>query len=108
VEAQLAKHVVAWSKDGQVIGGREVTLSNVNFIKTDTSQEGLAVSYFELVLGEPGKEQSWKTNGVLEVAVSLLRIPTRVFPSRLKPGLSVFDSSHGSLSRRRNEFCTEL
>ena len=99
---------MAWAKDGQVVGGREVTLSKANFIKTDTSQEGLAVSYFELALGEPGKEQSWKINGVLEVAVSLLRFPARVFPSRLKPGLSVSDSSLGSLSRRRNEFCTDV
>jgi hypothetical protein len=108
VEAQLVKHVVAWAKDGRVVGGREVTLSKANFIKTDTSQEGVAVSYFELVLGELGKEQSWKVNGVLEVAVSLLRFPARVFPSRLKPGLLVYDSSLGSLSRRRSEFCTDI
>jgi hypothetical protein len=75
VEAQLAKHVVAWANGDQVVGRREITLSNANFITTDTSQEGLAVSYFELPLGESGKEQSWVVGGILEIAVSLLGCP---------------------------------
>jgi hypothetical protein len=81
VEAQLAKHVAAWAKGGQAVRLREITLSNANFIKTDTSQEGLAVSFFELTLGESGKEQSWVVGGMLEVAVSLLRL-SRVFQSQ--------------------------
>jgi hypothetical protein len=77
VEAQLVKRMVA-TKGGQVIGGREMILNRANFIQNDTSQEGLAVSYFELTLGEQGKEQSWGIANILEMHVSLARLLFRV------------------------------
>jgi hypothetical protein len=92
VKAQLTRHLVAWAKGGQVVGGREITLSDANFIKTDTSQEGLAVSYFELTLGESGKEQSWGISGVLEVAVSLLGFPCLPKPTEAWPVSISFES----------------
>ncbi|KAH9997521.1 hypothetical protein BJV77DRAFT_1156858 [Russula vinacea] len=39
--------------------GREVVLSKGNITQTDTTEEGFAISYFDLTLGESGKEQSW-------------------------------------------------
>jgi len=71
-EAELVKHVVAWSPGGQIVGGREVILSKCKFTQTDTTQEGFAISYVDLTLGEPGKEQSWGITEVIEVAVSLM------------------------------------
>lgn len=69
-EAELVKHTVAWSPSGQIVVGREVILSKGNFIQTDTTQEGFAISYVDLTLAEPGKEQSWGIAEVIEVAVS--------------------------------------
>jgi hypothetical protein len=69
-EAELVKHMVAWSPSGQIVGGREVILSKGKFSQTDTTQEGIATSYVDLTLGEPGKEQSWGITGITEVAVS--------------------------------------
>lgn len=71
------KRMVA-AKGGQVIGGREVILNKANLIQNDTSREGLAVSCFELTLGEPGKEQSWEIADILEMHVSFARLLIRV------------------------------
>ena len=71
-EAELVKHMVAWSPSGQIVGGREVTLSKGSFTQTDTTEEGFAISYVDLTLAEPGKEQSWGITKVIEVAVSLM------------------------------------
>jgi len=62
--------MVARSPSGQVVAGREVILGRGNVTQTDTSREGLAVTYFSLTLGESGKEQSWGLDDVIEVAVS--------------------------------------
>jgi hypothetical protein len=62
--------MVARSHTGQVIGGREVVLSKGNVTETDTTEEGCAISYFDLTLGEPGKEQSWAIDDDIKVAVS--------------------------------------
>jgi hypothetical protein len=70
-EAELVKHMVAWSPNGQIVGGREIILSKGTFTQTDSTQEGFAISYVDLALGEPGKEQSWGITEVIEVAVSL-------------------------------------
>ena len=67
--------MVAWSPSGQIVGGREVILSKGNYIETDTTQEGFAISYLDLTLGEPGKEQTWGVTEVVEVTVSWLRSP---------------------------------
>ncbi|KAH9998132.1 hypothetical protein BJV74DRAFT_768046 [Russula compacta] len=76
LEAQLVKRMVAWSSNGQLFGGREVILSKGNFIETDATQEGLAVLYFELALGESGKEQSWGIAKVVEVSY-LIQVTVR-------------------------------
>lgn len=68
LEAHLVKRMVARSPGGQVVVGREVILSRANVTQTDTKQEGLGVTYFELALGERGKEQSWGLEDVIEVA----------------------------------------
>jgi len=92
VEAQLAKRMVA-AKGGQVVGGREIVLSKANFIQIDTSQEGLAVSYFELTLGEPEKEQSWGVTDILEMHY-LIRVSVR-----LKEGAANFVPTYQHVSR---------
>ena len=71
-EAQLIKHMVARSSSGQIIGGREVILSKGDSLETDTTREGLAISYVDLALGEPGREQSWAIAEAIEVTVSVL------------------------------------
>jgi hypothetical protein len=69
-EAQLIKHMVARSPSGQIIGGREIILSKGDSFETDTTQEGLAIAYVDLTLGEPGREHTWAIAGVIEVTVS--------------------------------------
>ncbi|KAI0273823.1 hypothetical protein BC834DRAFT_231787 [Gloeopeniophorella convolvens] len=68
VEVQVIRRMVAWSESGHVAGGRENVICKGTLIETDTSQEGSAVSYHEVVPGEPGSEQSWVFTGVAEVA----------------------------------------
>ena len=72
LEAQLVKYMVARTQSGQVVGGREVVLSRGNITQIDTTKEGFAVSYFDLTLGEPGKEQSWEIEDDIKVTVSSL------------------------------------
>jgi hypothetical protein len=62
--------MVVRSHSGQVVGGREVVLSKGIVTETDTTEEGFAISYFDLTLGEAGKEQSWAIDDDIEVAVS--------------------------------------
>ena len=64
------KYMVARSHGGQVVGGREVVLSIGDVTEIDTTEEGLAISYFDLTLGESGKEQSWAIDDDIKVAVS--------------------------------------
>jgi len=82
LEAQLVKHMVALSATGQVVGTQEVILSKGNFAETDTTQEGIAITYFDLTLGESGKEQSWRVPAVIEVAY-LIRVSVRCPESAL-------------------------
>lgn len=107
LEAQLVKRMVAWSSSGQLVGGREVIVSKGNFIETDASQEGLAVSYFELALGESGKEQSWGIAKVAEVSVSFL-FCRAIFSTRLTFGRTVSDSSHRTQSRKCIQLCANI
>jgi hypothetical protein len=44
--------------------------------ETDTSQEGFAIAYCELTLGEEGKEQSWGVTNLLEMTY-LIRVSIR-------------------------------
>lgn len=64
--------MVARTQSGRVVGGREVVLSRGNVTQIDTTEEGFAVSYFDLTLGEPGKEQSWAVDDDIKVTVSCL------------------------------------
>ncbi|KAI0295527.1 hypothetical protein BC826DRAFT_1134661, partial [Russula brevipes] len=82
LKAQLVKHMVALSPTGQVVGTQEVILSKGNFAETDTTQEGTAITYFHLTLGESGKEQSWRIPAVIEVAY-LIRVSVRCPESAL-------------------------
>ena len=75
-EAQLITHMVARSPSGRIIGGREVILNKGDSFETDATKEGLAISYVNLTLGQPGKEQTWAIAGVIEVTVSVL---SRIF-----------------------------
>jgi hypothetical protein len=78
LEAQLVKYMVARTQSGRVVGGREIVLSRGNVTEIDTTEEGFANSYFDLTLGEPGKEQSWAIDDDIKVTVScLLRILKR-------------------------------
>jgi hypothetical protein len=69
LEAQLVKFIIARSHGGQVVGGREVVLSKGNITQTDTTEEGFAISYFDLTLGESGKEQSWSVEDDVKMTV---------------------------------------
>ena len=64
--------MVARTQSGRVVGGREVVLSRGNVTEINTIEEGFAVSYFDLTLGEPGKEQSWAIDDDIKVTVSRL------------------------------------
>jgi hypothetical protein len=72
LEAQLVKYMVARTQSGRVVGGREIVLSRGNVTEINTIEEGFAVSYFDLTLGEPGKEQSWAIDDDIKVTVSCL------------------------------------
>ncbi len=61
--------MIAWTKGGPAVGGREVAIRKGSLTETDTSQEGFAVAYFELTFGEAGKEQSWGVVNMLEMVV---------------------------------------
>jgi hypothetical protein len=62
--------MVARTQSGRVVGAREVVLSRGNVTEIDTTDEGFAISYFDLTLGEPGKEQSWGIDDDIKVTVS--------------------------------------
>ncbi len=64
--------MVARTQSGRVVGGREVVLSRGNVTEINTTEEGIAISYFDLTLGEPGKEQSWAIDDDIKVTVSCL------------------------------------
>jgi len=68
--------MIAWTKNGPVVGGREVTISKGSWTETDTAQEGVAIAYFELTLGKEGKEQSWGVTNMLEMTY-LIRVSIR-------------------------------
>jgi len=76
VEVRLTRRMIAWTKAGPVIGGREVTISKGSLTEADTSQEGFAIAYVELTLGEEGKEQSWGVTDLLEMTY-LIRVSIR-------------------------------
>ncbi|KAH9060059.1 hypothetical protein EDB87DRAFT_1618339 [Lactarius vividus] len=76
VEVQLVRRMIAWTKGGPVVGGRDATISKGSLTEADTSQEGLAVAHFDLTLGEAGKEQSWSVTDILEM-VYLIRVSIR-------------------------------
>jgi len=79
LEAELVKYMVARTQSGQVVGGREVLLSRGNVTEIDTTEEGFVTSYFDLTLGEPGKQQSWAIDDDIKVTVSCLS-PTYSLP----------------------------
>ena len=64
--------MVARTQSGRVVGGREVVLSRGNVTEVDTTEEGFAISYLDLTLGELGKEQSWAIDDDIKVTVSCL------------------------------------
>lgn len=73
LEAQLVKYMVARTQSGRVVGGKEVVLSRGDVTEVDTMEEGFAFSYFNLTLGEPGKEQSWAIDDDIKVTY-LIRV----------------------------------
>lgn len=66
----MVKYIVARSHSGHIITGREVVLSKGNVTEVDTTEEGFAIVYFDLTLGETGKEQSWAIDDDIKVTVS--------------------------------------
>jgi hypothetical protein len=54
LEAHLVKCIIARTHGGHV-GGREVVISKGNVTQIDTTEEGFAILYFDLTLGESGK-----------------------------------------------------
>ncbi|KAN0124054.1 hypothetical protein V8E52_002544 [Russula decolorans] len=82
LEAQLVKYMVARTQSGRVVGGREIVLSRGNVTEINTIEEGFAVSYFDLTLGEPGKEQSWAIDDDIKVTY-LIRVSVSCADSAL-------------------------
>ncbi|KAF8275227.1 hypothetical protein EI94DRAFT_1560422 [Lactarius quietus] len=76
VDVHFVRRLIAWTKGGSAIRGRETAISKGSLTETDTSQEGFAVAYFELTLGEAGKQQSWGVTDLLEM-VYLIRVSIR-------------------------------
>jgi hypothetical protein len=66
----LVKYMVARTESGRVVGGKEVVLSRGEVTEIDTTEEGVAISYFDLTLGELGREQSWVIDDDIKVTVS--------------------------------------
>jgi hypothetical protein len=68
LEAHLVKCIIARTHGGHV-GGREVVISKGNVTQIDTTEEGFAILYFDLTLGESGKEQSWTVDDDIKMTV---------------------------------------
>jgi hypothetical protein len=98
--------MIAWTRNGPVVGGREITISKGSLTETDTSQEGFAIAYCELTLGEEGKEQSWGVTNLLEMTVGWRALS--VCSSQLTHNLIVPDPGLNTLSRRRGQFCANI
>lgn len=102
----MLKRMVAWSPSGQVIAERETILSEGNFYATDIMQEDLAVSYFDLTLGECGKEQPWVIDDVIEVDVSTHSASSR---NQLTDSIgTVSDPSFGTQPRKWINLCSDI
>lgn len=106
LETQLVKYMVALTQSGQVIGRREIILSRGNITEINTTKEGVAISYFDLTLGEPGKEQSWAIDENIKVTVSC---PFYVFSNWLTCiNRTVSDPSLFELSGQCVKFCAHV
>jgi len=75
VDVQFVRRLIAWTKGGTAIRGPDVAISKGTLTETDTSQEGFAIAYFELTLGEAGKQQSWGVADLVEMY--LIRVSIR-------------------------------
>ena len=74
MDVHFVRRLLAWTKAGLAIRGREDIISKGGLTETDTSQEGFAVAYFGLTLGEAGKQQSWCVTDLLELVVGWLAL----------------------------------
>lgn len=106
LESQLVKYMVALTQNGQVIGRKEIVLSRGNITGINTNKEGVAISYFDLTLGEPGKEQSWAIDENIKVTVSCL---SHVFSNWLTcMNRTVSDPGLSELSGQFVKFCAHV
>jgi len=76
VDVHFVRRLIVWTNGGIAIRGREAVITKGSLTETDTSQEGFAVAYFELTLGEAGKQESWGITDLLEL-VYLIRVSMR-------------------------------
>ena len=75
------RRLIVWTNGGIAIRGREAVITKGSLTETDTSQEGFAVAYFELTLGEAGKQESWGITDLLELVVGWLALPVLFEPA---------------------------
>ncbi|KAI0316786.1 hypothetical protein OF83DRAFT_1059772 [Amylostereum chailletii] len=69
VDVTLFKQMRVYVDNGRrVIGGRKVTLGQGLVVETDVSHEGYATLRCDVTVGEPGAEQSWGVDGLMEIA----------------------------------------
>lgn len=59
----------------RILGGRKVTLTRGYVVEmaVDPQREGCVILRCEIVLGEVGSERSWSVDGLMEVAVGIVR-----------------------------------
>lgn len=75
VDVYFVRRLIAWTKGGTaIIRGPDVAISKGTLTETDNSQEGFAIAYFELTLGEAGKQQSWGVADLFEMVVGWLAL----------------------------------
>lgn len=71
LEVVLLRRVVAVVDSKQIPGSRDFVLCSGSLVESTTPQEGTTVSHFEVMVGDPGHEQSWRVEDILEVSVRL-------------------------------------
>lgn len=71
LEVQLLRRLLAVVDGKMVLGSRDIVVCSGSLIETVTPQEGTTVSHFEVMVGQPGHEQTWQVKDIIDVSVRL-------------------------------------
>lgn len=69
LEVQLLRRLLSVVDGKMVLGSQDLVICSGSLIETMTPQEGTTVSHFEVLVGQPGHEQTWQVKDVVEVSV---------------------------------------